>query len=84
MKERFCSWHCGRKTQNRSGICDLCWVDRELIYRARKAIEAAEALKPKEISAAKRASMTTARRAKLLKEMPQSGGSNTRLEEMAT
>jgi hypothetical protein len=55
---------------NRSGICTACWSSREAIYQAQKAIEAvAGIIQPKELSAGRRASLTTARRAKLLKEM---------------
>jgi hypothetical protein len=32
-----CTWKCGRRTKNRTGIDDRCWRDRERIYQARKA-----------------------------------------------
>ena len=69
-RNRNCIWHCGRQTGNISRICDVCWADREAIYQARKAREAAA-----EISPAKRVALTkanTARRAKRLEELPTS------------
>jgi hypothetical protein len=61
MRNRFCTWDCGEATSNRSGICDGCWCNGHAIYQARKAIEAAQAPKPKELSAGKRASLSRAR-----------------------
>jgi hypothetical protein len=69
-RNRNCIWHCGRETKNISRICDLCWADREVIYEARKAREAAE-----EISPEKRVALTkanAARRAKRLEGLPTS------------
>jgi hypothetical protein len=54
-----------------AGICDDCWRDRESIYLARKAKEAAADKKP--LSAAQRAALSQARAtraAKLLKHLP--------------
>jgi hypothetical protein len=71
MKNTLCLWQCGRKTANGTGICDLCWKDRERIYLARKAMEAAAEKKP--ISPARRTALNHARaqRAeKLLKHLP--------------
>jgi predicted amidophosphoribosyltransferase len=62
MRDRLCSWHCGRKTKNVSGICDPCWADRDAIRLARKARELAEELHPNRQAALSRA--TAARRAK--------------------
>ena len=65
-----CIWHCGRETKNISRICDLCWQDRDAIYQARKAREAAEGL-----SEGKKAALTkanAARAAKRLVELPSS------------
>ena len=30
-KSGLCRWHCGRKTGNRSGICDPCWQAAEAL-----------------------------------------------------
>jgi predicted amidophosphoribosyltransferase len=71
---RNCNWKCGRKTQNHTRICDLCWADRENIYLARKAKEAAEDKKP--LSEPRETALAKARRiraAKLLKELPGRG-----------
>ena len=68
MKERLCTWHCGRKTKNHTGICDLCWAYRENIYLTRKAKEAAAEKKP--FSPAKRVALDRARAAKLVKHLP--------------
>jgi predicted amidophosphoribosyltransferase len=54
MKETLCIWQCGRRTRNHTHICDLCWTDRENIYLARKAREAAE---KKPLSAARKAAL---------------------------
>jgi len=67
---RNCIWRCGRETKNISRICDLCWADREAIYQARKAREAAADKKPR--TANQQAALNKARRAKLLKELPSS------------
>ena len=67
-RNRNCIWHCGRETKNISRIRDLCWGNREPIYQARKAREAAA-----EISPAKRVALTkanAARKAKRLEESP--------------
>src|SRR5215813_9568755 len=69
-RNRNCIWHCGRATKNISRICDLCWANRESIYRARKTREAET-----EISPSKRVALTkanAARRAKRLEELPTS------------
>src|SRR5262247_3442460 len=69
-RNRSCIWHCGRETKNISRICDLCWADREAIYRARKAREAEAGISP-----AKRVALTKAngaRKAKRLEELPTS------------
>jgi hypothetical protein len=47
MAKRNHNWRCGRETKNVSRICDLCWRDREAIYQARKAREAAAEKKPR-------------------------------------
>jgi len=57
MKNPFCLWQCGRSTANHTRICDLCWADRESIYLARKAREAAEGKNQKRVAAGKRARM---------------------------
>jgi hypothetical protein len=51
---RICRWHCGGQTKNISGICDLCWRDRERIYAYRKAREAGTRPDPKKVEAGKR------------------------------
>jgi len=53
-RNRNCIWHCGRETKNISRICDHCWANREAIYQAHKAREAAAGLDPKKIEAGKR------------------------------
>jgi hypothetical protein len=71
MKNTLCAWGCGRKTGNRSRICDPCWHDRERIYVARRAIEAAAEKRP--VSEARRAALDQARARKadeLLKHLP--------------
>jgi len=67
-RNRACIWHCGRETKNISRICDSCWADREAIYHARKAREAAAEKNPR--TAKQQAALDKARRAKLLKELP--------------
>ena len=54
MKNTLCLWQCGRKTRNRTRICDSCWKDRERIYLARKAREAAAEKNPNRVAAGKR------------------------------
>jgi len=66
-RNRTCTWNCGRETKNTSRICDLCWADREAIYRARKAREVAA--EKKQRTANQQAALDKARRAKLLKEL---------------
>jgi len=66
-RNRNCIWHCGRETKNISRICDLCWADREAMYRARKAREVAA--EKKQRTANQQAALDKARRAKLLKEL---------------
>jgi hypothetical protein len=66
-----CTWKCGRKTKNRTGICDPCWKNRENIYLARKPEEAAAEKKP--LSPAKRAALeklNAKRRNELAKHLP--------------
>jgi hypothetical protein len=60
-------WHYGRHTNNVSRICDLWWADREAIYQARKAREAAAEKKLR--TANQQAALNKARRAKLLKAL---------------
>ena len=50
-----CNWKCGRQTKNKTRICDTCWADRENIYLARKAKEAAAEKNPKRQAAARKA-----------------------------
>ena len=69
-RNRNCIWHCGRETKNISRICDFCWSNREAIYQARKAREAAAEAKP--MSEKQRAALDKARMAKLLKQLPTS------------
>lgn len=71
MRDRFCTWHCNRRTKNRSRICDPGWIKREEIFRARKAREAAEGPDQSKIEAGRR---NAAKRALIQQEMPQSGG----------
>ena len=68
---RRCRWNCGGTTKNISRICDGCWRDRDALYAARKAREAAAQKRPltdKQRTALAKA--TTARRAKLTQQMP--------------
>jgi hypothetical protein len=70
-RNRNCIWHCGRETKNISRICDLCWGNREPIYQARKAREAAAEKKPR--TAKQQAhidKLNATRMAKLAKELP--------------
>jgi len=53
-----------------SRICDFCWADREAIYQARKAREAAAGISPAKRVAVMRANL--ARMAKRLEELPTS------------
>jgi hypothetical protein len=53
-RNRNCIWHCGRETKNISRICDLCWANRDAVYQARKAGEAAAGPDPKKVEAGKR------------------------------
>jgi predicted amidophosphoribosyltransferase len=53
MRERLCTWHCGRKTSNISGICHKCWQDRNAIYQARKVREAIAEKSPVRVRAGK-------------------------------
>jgi len=74
-----CRWNCGRKTGNRSQICDDCWIaagplrtNTDEGHRAwceRRRMEAAKAARPR--TAKQQAhldSLRAARRAKLAKE----------------
>ena len=63
-----CTCKCGRQTKNMTAICDPCWANREAIYQARKAKEAAAEKKP--MSEARRAALDRARNAKSLKHLP--------------
>ena len=45
-KSGLCRWECGRKADNRSGICGLCWADRVRIAALRVLDEV---LKPKRV-----------------------------------
>jgi hypothetical protein len=68
---RICRWHCGRQTKNISGICDFCWADRDNIWKARKAREAAAEKKPR--TAKQKAAtdkLIAMRKQKLTKELP--------------
>jgi len=66
-----CIWHCGRETKNISHICDLCWANREAIYQARKAREAAAETKPRTAEQqAHTEKLNASRMAKLAKELP--------------
>jgi len=72
-RNRNCIWHCGRETKNISRICDFCWANREAIYQARKAREAAVEKKPR--TAKQQAHMdklNASKMAKLAKELPSS------------
>jgi hypothetical protein len=69
MKKRLCVWNCGRPTSNMTRICDACWADREAIYVARKAREAAEGVNPKRQAAARKASEAK-KQARLTAELP--------------
>jgi predicted amidophosphoribosyltransferase len=72
MKNTLCIWQCGRRTGNRTRICDTCWADRERIYVARNAVEAAAKKKQPLSEARKKAleKLTAIRRAKLAKHLP--------------
>jgi hypothetical protein len=75
-----CRWHCGRTTKNVSRVCSFCWAEAEKQrqpsdegYKAwvekRHAKAAARVTKPrKSMSDAQREALSTARRAKLLKQ----------------
>jgi predicted amidophosphoribosyltransferase len=72
-RNRRCIWHCGRETKNISRICESCWADREAIYQARKAREAATEKKPR--TAKQKAAtekLIASRMAKLTKDLPTS------------
>ena len=73
MRMRKCRWHCDRMTKNLSGICDLCWADRDRIFAERKAREAAAEKKP--LTAVQEQSLIKARAAKLLKQTHGNAGS---------
>jgi hypothetical protein len=68
-RNRNCIWHCGRETKNISRICDHCWTDRDAIYQARKAWEAAAGPDPKRVEAGKR---SAAKRAAIQQQLPTS------------
>jgi hypothetical protein len=67
-----CNWQCGRKTANRTRICDPCWRNREAIYLERKAREAAAKKNPKRQSASRKANEAK-KQAKLTAELPALG-----------
>jgi len=70
-RNRNCIWRCGRQTKNKSRICDFCWANREAIYRARKAREAAAAKKPRTArQEAHTEKLNATRMAKFAKELP--------------
>ena len=45
-KSGLCRWGCGKKADNHSGICDLCWTNRVEIA-AKRYLD--EAIKPKRV-----------------------------------
>jgi hypothetical protein len=59
-----CRW-CVGPTRNMTRICDKCWANREALYLARKQKEATA-----ELSLAQRESLSRARRAKRLADLP--------------
>ena len=66
-----CIWRCGRETKNISRICDPCWANREAMYEARKAREAAADKKPRTAKQqAHTDKLNASRIAKLAKELP--------------
>ena len=73
-----CHWGCGRKAENRSGICDDCWKAAELRRSAsdegyKAWLEWKSAKQPKQprgMSDAQRQALGAARGAKLLKQLP--------------
>ena len=66
-KSGLCRWGCGRKADNHSGICDLCWSRRSELAKLRAQMEAA---KPKRVlSEAQKESMKTARKARFNAKM---------------
>ena len=81
-KSGLCRWHCGRKTGNRSGICDPCWQAAEALrsntdagykawleHKKAKQTQENEAKAKKPMSEKQRAALDKARRAKLLKHL---------------
>ena len=61
-KSGLCRWGCGRKADNRSGICDLCWTNRVEIA-AKRYLD--EAIKPKRVlSEATKTKMKAAHKAR--------------------
>jgi hypothetical protein len=68
-KNTLCLWACGHKTANRTRICDLCWRDRERIYLARKAREAAALPNPNRQAASRKANEAK-NQVKLTAEVP--------------
>jgi hypothetical protein len=69
-RNRNCIWHCGRETKNISRICDHCWANREAIYQARKAREAAAGPDPRKVEAGKRSAAQ--RKAAIQQQLPSS------------
>jgi hypothetical protein len=66
-----CTWKCGGKTKNNTGICDDCWRNREAIYVARKAREAAAEKNPNRQAAGRKGA--TARHTKVKPHLPATG-----------
>ncbi len=61
-KSGLCRWGCGRKADNRSGICDDCWNRRAELAKLRAQMEAG---KPKRgMSEAQKESMKAAHKAR--------------------
>jgi hypothetical protein len=72
-RNRNCIWRCGRETKNISLICDYCWANREAIYQARKAREAAtQELNPKQAAAKKAVEARHKRQAEFNADLPTS------------
>jgi hypothetical protein len=72
-RSRNCIWHCGRGTENISGVCTHCWTNREAIYQARKARGAQAEKKPRTAKQKEKATtekLIATRMAKLTKDLP--------------
>jgi hypothetical protein len=68
-RNRNCIWHCGRETKNKSHICESLLGDRDAIYQARKAREAAAVPDPRKVEAGKQ---NAAKRAAIQQQLPSS------------